>query len=491
MSAKVTVFCAALLAATAARAATYTVTNLNDLGSGSLRAAVASANSNSGADTIVFQTGLTGTITLTTGELDVTDSVTITGPGSASLTVSGNDQSRIFLFNQYGSSHTHTVSGLTLTHGRPFDSGGGILSSGDTLTLSDVRITYCVAGGDGGGLAFYGPGSLSITNSVFSNNSAENASSCWEFGDVNGGRGGGVYADEASSVSITSSTFSSNGARADGGGLGIVGANSSATSVSITSSSFTSNTADVLGCDPKSGGGIYYGGLGNDDTLTIDDSTIADNLANGGNAGGLLLGDLDTITMRRSTVSGNNASGGYGGGMVLSYNEVTVLENVTISTNTAATNGGSLAVTAPSYSTTLRHTTVTGNGGGTNGGIYASGGTVVTLRNSIAANSVNTTSSTACDDLKNDGTSSFNVTYTLVEQPGVSTITSGGGNILNTDPQLGTLLNNGGTTLTHRPGCCAPVLNAGDPAFSSPPSTDQRLGARVVGGRIDMGSVER
>ena len=60
--------------------ATFTVTNLNDAGDGSLREAVSLANSNSGADEIVFSQGTyVGTIELTSGELEVTEELTITG----------------------------------------------------------------------------------------------------------------------------------------------------------------------------------------------------------------------------------------------------------------------------------------------------------------------------------------------------------------------------------------------------------------------------
>src|SRR6516164_4826570 len=58
---------------------TFTVTNLLDTGPGSLRAAVTAANANPGPDAIDFAT--TGTIPLTSGELDITDSLTINGPG--------------------------------------------------------------------------------------------------------------------------------------------------------------------------------------------------------------------------------------------------------------------------------------------------------------------------------------------------------------------------------------------------------------------------
>ena len=70
--------------------ATFTVTNLNDAGLGSLRQAIADSNGTTVEnDVIVFQAGLTGTITLTTGQLPVVRSVTINGPGAGVLTISG------------------------------------------------------------------------------------------------------------------------------------------------------------------------------------------------------------------------------------------------------------------------------------------------------------------------------------------------------------------------------------------------------------------
>src|SRR5215467_7376270 len=74
---------------------TFTVLNNLDSGAGSLRDAVSQANMAAGADTIQFAPGLRGqTITLTGGELDVTDSVTIDGSG---VTVSGNNASGVFV----------------------------------------------------------------------------------------------------------------------------------------------------------------------------------------------------------------------------------------------------------------------------------------------------------------------------------------------------------------------------------------------------------
>src|SRR6185369_12175598 len=72
-----TCFSALCLIALNAQAATITVTNTNDSGAGSLRQAIAGAHN---SDTVDF--GVTGTITLTTGELLVDKSITISGPGS-------------------------------------------------------------------------------------------------------------------------------------------------------------------------------------------------------------------------------------------------------------------------------------------------------------------------------------------------------------------------------------------------------------------------
>lgn len=71
----------------------YSVTNLNDAGAGSLRDAISLANANSGADKIMFATS--GTIALTTGQMVVTDSLTITGNGAANTIVDAQQLTRI------------------------------------------------------------------------------------------------------------------------------------------------------------------------------------------------------------------------------------------------------------------------------------------------------------------------------------------------------------------------------------------------------------
>src|SRR5262245_10764670 len=130
---------------------TFAVLNNLDSGPGSLRQAVLDANTNPGADTIVFA-GSVHRITLTGGELEVTDSLTIQGPGAGKLSVSGNDASRV-LDVQGG---TVSVSGVTVTRGLADKHaphipgvGGGILNgAGASLTLAGVVLADNRAVGD-------------------------------------------------------------------------------------------------------------------------------------------------------------------------------------------------------------------------------------------------------------------------------------------------------------------------------------------------------
>lgn len=425
---------AALAAVPAAHAATFTVGNLNDAGAGSLRQAIEDANGAAGADVIDFQAGLTGTITLATGQLEITDSVDIQGPGSASLTVNGNNASRVFYLYNGSALLDVTISGLTVTGGN--DSvGGGIVDFDENLTLDDVTLTGNNATSDGGGLWADGFNmTLTIRDSLLSGNSA-------------GADGGGIYIE-------------------DTGGL-----------LLIQNTVITGN--DAAG----SGGGIYL--YDPDADTTIEDSTISGNTA-GEKGGGIYLYSPDdgTHTIRRTTISGNSAAAG-GGLFFYDPDHPFVIENSTISGNSAtAGNGGGIYLYNLYGSLAIRNSTIAGNTAtGSGGGIFGLYGSVDLVSTIVGDNTAPTN-----PDLGGDAR--FDLFHSLIESPGTADIDDLGGSILNQDPQLGPLQNNGGPTETHLPAVSSPAFNAGDPAFAPPPATDQRGLPRVANGRLDIGSVE-
>jgi MYXO-CTERM domain-containing protein len=421
----------------AADAATFTVTNLNDSGAGSLRDAISQANGAAGADTVTFQAGLTGTITLTSGQLYISDSVDIQGPGAPVLTVSGNNASRVFYLYSSSALIDVSISGLTITGGNA-SIGGGIVDFDENLTLDHVAITGNHASGDGGGLWMDGFSfAATIRDSTISGNTAD-------------GEGGGVYNEDTGGSLLFQRTVISNN---QAGG---------------------------------SGGGIYL--YDPDHDVTIEDSTISGNTA-GGAGGGIYLYDTDggPFTIRGTTISGNSAQAG-GGIFFYGPDDPVVIQNSTISGNQAtAGNGGGIYLYSFYGSFVIEHSTIAANtaASGSGGGLFTQSGPV-TIDHTIVAD--NTAKSD--DDLATAVDGSIDLTFSLVESPGAANVTDNGGNVLNQDPQLGPLQNNGGPTQTQKPAVTSPAVNAGDPAFTPPPSTDQRGLPRVAGGRIDIGAVE-
>src|SRR5262249_21694440 len=198
-----------------------TVTNLVDAGPGSLRNAIATTPS---GGTVDFQPGLSGTITLRSGELIIAKDLTVAGPGSSMLTVSGNHAERVFYITALG---TVTISGLTIAHGTG-DSGCGIENFGAlTVTDSVIRDNTCSAyyphPSASGGID--NKGTMTLVDSVIANNTGGLGVTLYA-----GPVGGGVL--NTGTMIIVNSVIRQN--RADfgsGGGVANVG------SLTITGSS--------------------------------------------------------------------------------------------------------------------------------------------------------------------------------------------------------------------------------------------------------------
>jgi hypothetical protein len=199
-----------------------TVTNLADSGPGSLRDALATT---SAGGTVDFQPGLNGTITLTSGELDITQEVNIAGPGSSIITVSGNKASRVFNIR---APFTVSISGLTIANGSvDTGSGGGIYNSG-TLAVTacavrDNTVTSHAVPSNGAGI--FNAGRMMISSSIISGNTAVDS-------------GGGI--ENAGTMTVTDCTFLDNTAYG-GGGLSNDGV------ATIISSLIHENTSEYAG----------------------------------------------------------------------------------------------------------------------------------------------------------------------------------------------------------------------------------------------------
>jgi hypothetical protein len=321
---------------------TLTVTNTNDKGPGSLRDTITNAK---GGDTIIFAPALDGqTITLTSDQLTVNNSLDIEGPGPGRLTISGNGTNRIFAINE---GLTVTIDGVTLAQGRavgglgnPNGSGGGgallnagsVVKLGNDLFWENVSLGSTGDGGPkGGAIACFGSGALTVTNSNFLDNRADGSvkNSQWA-------EGGAIFSNrDGPSVTVSGCAFTGNQAIGGNGGV-------------LPPGSF--------GVGDASGGAIHV--EGNSSTLTVVDCTFTDNRASAGNGS--------------SAPKGSNLGGYYvdgaDGGAIVCHDGANLFVSGSTFTNNAAV-GGSGANGASITSGWL--------GTGLGGAIHAQGATTI------------------------------------------------------------------------------------------------------------------
>ena len=425
---------------------TLTVTNNLDSGPGSLRAEIAAAHNIK--DTIVFAPSLTGqTITLTSAELLISTGVTIQGPGAGQLTVSGNNQFRVFEVN---AGQPVALTGLTISNGR-----NGILNH-TTLTISSCTITQSY-GGVGNS------GTLTVSGCTISGNRA-------------------VGIGNSGTLTVSGCTISGN----------IIGGINNIGTMTVSGCTITGNHSTVL-----PGGGIRNLG-----TLTVSDSTIAGNSASNstGHGGGLFAGG--TVTLTNCTLSDNFAQ--YGGGAVYADTSSSVtLTNCTLANNSTGfgSYGGGLFVNSGTdlHFTTVNVTncTVSGNGATFGGGIYVNTSWKRLILNNtiVAGNTVSSGFPQYGPDIY--GYVSGAIHNLVGDATGSNGIFNGrngnivGGNglpVINAD--LGPLQNNGGPTQTMALLAGSPAIGHADNTFA--PAKDQRGFTRldVPGENTDIGAFE-
>jgi fibronectin-binding autotransporter adhesin len=278
--------------------ATFIVTETQDSGAGSLRAAVLAANAATGDDDIVFSSAFDGgaedLIWLTSGQIEITDGLTITG-GPAGVTITGDangddivgagaitdvaasldgedrldDNSRIF-----DATADLTIDGLTLTGGRTTASSeaGGAVRGSWSVTLTNSTDSGNSTAGDrsrGGGV--WGAYDVVLTNSTVSGNSTA--------GDY--ASGGGVWGSY-SSVTLTNTTVTDNrtaGDDSEGGGV------SSFNYVTLTNSTVSGNSTAGKSSE---GGGVWGIGVTLTNSIVLGNTTVLGTVS-GDEVGGLSL----------------------------------------------------------------------------------------------------------------------------------------------------------------------------------------------------------
>jgi hypothetical protein len=246
-----------------ANPSTIVVTNTNDNGQGSLRQALADAQN---GDTI-DATGISGVITLTSGQLLVDKSVTINGAGANLLAVDGNATSRVF--ETVTGAKTVSISGLTIRNGQ-IGEGGGIENAA-TVTLTIINSTFSGnTAGLGGGVFI--SGIVTIINSTFSSNMAS--------------EGGAIYNSGGGTLTITNSTFSSNAAPVAGGASFNIG------TLQIANTTLSDNSSPL-------GGGVFNIG-----TLQIGNTIL-----NAGASGANIANNGGTVTSHGYNLSSDDGGG--------------------------------------------------------------------------------------------------------------------------------------------------------------------------------------
>jgi LPXTG-site transpeptidase (sortase) family protein len=353
---------------------------------------------------------------------------------------------------------TYLLDGFTISGGNQVSGsgvGGGMYIQNASPTLNNLIITANNASGRGGGVFIISVSAVeanysrpSFTDVTVSNNTA--------------GIGGGVYVQNGS-PSFTRVTFSGNSSSGGaGGGLNVqtlggpgVDEPNLPTLLDVT---FSSNTA-------VGGGGMFN----NNSNTTLNRVTFNGNTAT--RRGGGMLNEFSAPTLTNVTFSGNTStetSGTttpWGGGGIMNIGADPVLNNVTFNGNNSVNGSGTAGGDA------MKNVTLTGNA------------STPVIENSILWGDGGTN-----DEVLNEGTSSATIEDSIVQGgcPALSTCT----NVINSNPVLSALANNGGNTQTMAISVTGAADDAADTTTADCAATDQRGTARPQGVACDIGAYE-
>ncbi|MBX2882008.1 MAG: DUF4347 domain-containing protein, partial [Granulosicoccus sp.] len=235
----------------------------------SLREAIIAANADAAADSITL---LPGTYVLASGDMDITNPVSITGDSASNTILDAGDNSRIFdIKNLTG---VVQISNLTLMNGSENGAGGAIAIDQAEVVINDSIFDDNESTNNDGGAIQAGPGStLTISNSVFSQNTAvKDGGAIYsegvltldtvDFLDNSGDRGGAVNHKSLELFTVVDSYFYDNQAVKDGGAI------FSEKQITVSGSLFESNDAD------DDGGAIHA-----EEAFSIVNSTFYGNTA--------------------------------------------------------------------------------------------------------------------------------------------------------------------------------------------------------------------
>lgn len=273
------------------------VRNGNDSGAGSLRATIANVCAGT---TITFAADVVSPITLTSGELLIGRSLSISGAGANRMTVqrSAAPGTPLFRIFDIPGNVSATISGLTIANGQPGSYGAGIyVQTNGTLNLIASTLTGNISNDSGGGLA--NNGTVVIRDCAIAGNSAVSGGGLYNYEGLlnvvdstiaqNTASSGAGFYNYSTFAGLVNTTVSGNAAAAAGGGI----VNIAGSETRLRNTIVAGNTAAIVGPD-------LFGALTSQGFNLVGDSSGAtlapvqpgDQIGNAGSPIAPLLGPL-------------------------------------------------------------------------------------------------------------------------------------------------------------------------------------------------------